>query len=326
MKVNLNDVIEAIENLSDEYTYYYYIPREEIVSYSDYSGWSDPGMPETVYNDDLIALPTRKEVDDYGNMVRFIESQPDGDAKEWMGNAIHGRGAFRMFRAAAERFDLLSDWYDFQEKAHRATAMVWCEENGIIYEDRLKPLDDEEEDDLYEEEEEEIPVPVPKEEKLNLRIVDITDKNYMNLIFLKDEYNRFAARYTGEAPESDPDRAQDELEDLLDQGCIIFAASDHGRYLGYIVLLESPDELRLKELFVRSDSRRKGIAGALMKKAESRAAEAGLEEVTNTVQPDNQVMISFLNSCGYNTLGMLEVHKAGAKRGAVKVGNHEFDL
>lgn len=252
MKVNLNDVIAAIENLSDEYTQYYYIPKEEIVSYSDYSGWSDPGMPETVYNDDLIALPTRREVDDYGNMVRFIESQPDGDAKEWMANAIHGRGAFRMFRAAAERFDLLSEWYDFQEKAHRATAMVWCEENGIIYEDRFIPANDDE-DDLFEDEEEEEPVPVPvrAEEKLNLRIVDITDRNYMNLIFLKDEYNRFAARYTGTDLVSDPDTAQDELEELLDQGCRMIAASDHGRYLGYMILNETVDELRLKELYVR---------------------------------------------------------------------------
>ena len=73
--------------------------------------------------------------------------------------------------------------------------------------------------------------------------------------------------------------------------------------------------------------RRKGIATLLMKKAEQAAAEAGLEEVTNTVQPDNQVMIAFLNSCGYNTLGMLEVHKAAAvPRGKVLVGKHEFDL
>lgn len=325
MKVNLNDVVEAIESLNDELTPYYYIPKEEIVTYSSYSGWSDPGMPEQVYDEDLIPLPDRREVDDYGNMERFIEAQPEGDAKEWMANAIHGRGAFRMFRAAAERFDLLQDWYEFQTKAHRATAMVWCEENGIIYDDM--PFMPNEDDEDYEEPEEE-PVPVkPAVPSFNVKVIDVTDRNYMNLIFLKDEYNQFLDRYNGQPVQSDTDNAQDQLEELLDSGFRIFAASEHGRFLGYIVLDESVNQIRLKELYVRKDMRRKGIATMLMKKAEQAASEAGLDEVTNTVQPDNQAMIAFLNSCGYNTLGMLEVHKGTAgTRGKVLVGKHEFDL
>ena len=330
MKVNLEDVLEAIDFTSDEISHYYYIPQERIIMRNEFEGWVDPDLPDEVEPEDLIPLPTRREIDDYGNMLSFIEQKTDGDAREWLSNAVHGRGAFRMFRAACERFGLIQDWYDFRDRCHRATAILWCEENGIVYTDQKKPREDDEDLDFAEdlfEDEPEVPETVTASPRLELRLVEVTERNYMNLVFLKAEYDVFLKKLKDVKADTDPDEAQDRLEEALERGWRIIAASDHGRYLGYIILDEGSEEICVRELFVRPESRRKGIATALMEKAEAVAEEEHCDGVVSHVQPENTSMFAFLRSIGYTSLISVEIRRSKEKgQKSIQIGSERFDL
>ena len=67
MKVNLLDVIDAIDTINEEETYFYSIQDEEIV-YALYDGEDE---------EFFIPLPTKQEVNDYQNMVNFTETIED---------------------------------------------------------------------------------------------------------------------------------------------------------------------------------------------------------------------------------------------------------
>ena len=45
--------------------------------------------------------------------------------------ALHGRGAFRMFKDTVHRLGLQDAWYAFRDRALREIAIDWCEANGI---------------------------------------------------------------------------------------------------------------------------------------------------------------------------------------------------
>ena len=64
MKVNLLDVIDAIDTVSEDETYFYSIQDEEIV----YA--LDDGEDDEFF----VPLPTKEEVNDYQNMVNFTET------------------------------------------------------------------------------------------------------------------------------------------------------------------------------------------------------------------------------------------------------------
>ena len=171
MKVNLLDVIDAIDTINEDETYFYSIQDEEIV----YA--LDDGEDEEFF----IPLPTKQEVNDYQNMVNFTESIEDDKKRDWFENAIHGKGAFRRFRATLERFGMETEWYDYLEACHRELAIEWCEQHGIVYDmtARCEEVDDDwvEEDVVVEKE------PI-KQVHIPLRFVRIDEDNYMSALSL----------------------------------------------------------------------------------------------------------------------------------------------
>ena len=71
----------------------------------------------------------------------------------------------------------------------------------------------------------------------------------------------------------------------------------------------------------------KGMKGAIAK-AEELAASYGEETVYNYVHPNNDGIIAFLKSRGYDVLNLIEVRKpyqGETLRTKVRVGEHEFD-
>ena len=141
--VTLDEIVDAIDSIEDEETAYLDPQTGKI----QYTGSDDENMDER--SDDWIALPDKYERGDYHNMELFIEQVEDGEAGDWLENAIRGKGAFRRFRAAADKFHLLQDWYDFEALQHKKLAIAWCEENGIIYDSTASGEQDEDEEDSY---------------------------------------------------------------------------------------------------------------------------------------------------------------------------------
>lgn len=307
MKVNLDQVILAIDAASDTNKAYYYIPKEEIV-------WEDDDDFRKYDYDDLIPLPDRRDIDDYGNMERFINRVNDEEIKEWLSNAIRGRGAFRMFRAALERFHMLNDWYDYRDRCHRVTAMDWCEENGIEYEGPRYIIEDDYDDLDDEEEWETIPEKpaAQKPQKPEFKIISIGRKNINQLVFLSSAFIDEQLVKNHQKAADDPDEALNRLEDAMKQGYVLEAVSDHGRFIGYSISHENDDTLSMDEIFVRKDMRRKGAGRLLVNSAEKKASESGTD-LKFEIMPYDRDMIAFLKKCGYDVMTSITIGKSEEK-------------
>ena len=297
MKVDLQDVIEAIEEADDE-TKAYYLPRTGQIVYD--------ADEEDI--EDGIALPDRRAVNDYHNMELFIETVDDDKTAEWLANAIHGRGAFRMFRATLERFGLTENWYDFLDRQHRILAIEWCEDNGIEYETSYGQVTEEEEDEedysygfsedynLDRNAAKQKPVEMPKQ----VRIAPVTSHNSANIVYMYADCRKELAALKNVRAGQDIELAQQEIDEALAGQEMIFAAVKDGRYAGYMILKPGTD-LILKDMYVRPDYRRRGIATAMFVKAQEIAAEEGMQ-LSVVMKPYIEKMLGFLQKQGWNCL------------------------
>ena len=281
MKVNLLDVIDAIDTINEDETYFYSIQDEEIV----YA--LDDGEDEEFF----IPLPTKQEVNDYQNMVNFTETIEDDKKRDWFENAIHGKGAFRRFRATLERFGMETEWYDYLEACHRELAIEWCEQHGIVYDmtARCEEVDDDwvEEDVVVEKE------PI-KQVHIPLRFVRIDEDNYMSALSLCDTYLQELDQYAGLSSSSDYDRAQNYLEEALEEKDI-YVLSDHGRFIAMAICRMNGSVTTITDLCVVKDKRRSGVARQLVQEIQ----KAEVHPLQFEVPTNNSIMHAFLQAVGY---------------------------
>ena len=78
-----------------------------------------------------VSLPTEFDVHEWAIMERFALSYPDDRISDALYQAMHGRGAFRLFKAALRRFNITDDWYAFEAEVLMGMAAGWCEANDI---------------------------------------------------------------------------------------------------------------------------------------------------------------------------------------------------
>ena len=300
MRVELTDVIDAIDNADDRVQYMYYIPYEEVLVYENnhFRGEDLPDdFDEKAEEQDFIVLPDRHEINDYENMEKFAEQYEDEEVAEWLANSLKGKGAFRRFRAVLDRFTIEDEWYDFLELQHKVLAMEWCEEHGIEYHDDTLRF----EKKTAVSEMRNITVP-------SVRVIPVTDDNYMNVIFMAADFHKQMMKYRGLKDRQNEQDAQYNLEDRLDYGDVIFAAGDHGRFIGYAVMQDNNSCMSLVELFVQPDQRRRGVANLLFAEAEKKAKEAGTE-LHVRVPYGCRPMFSLLKKHGFTTLEPLEIRR-----------------
>ena len=281
MKVNLLDVIDAIDTINEDETYFYSIQDEEIVY----------ALEDDEDDEFFIPLPTKQEVNDYQNMVNFTETIEDDKKRDWFENAIHGKGAFRRFRATLERFGMETEWYDYLEACHRELAIEWCEQHGIVYDmtARCEEVDDDwvEEDVVVERK------PI-KQVQIPLRFVRIDEDNYMSALSLCDTYLQELDQYAGLSSSSDYDRAQNYLEEALEEKDI-YALSDHGRFIAMAICRMNGSVTTITDLCVVKDKRLSGVARQLVCEIQKEEVEPLQFEVPT----NNPIMHAFLQAIGY---------------------------
>jgi len=148
--VKLSDVLEGMELQSDQSFAYIdrqsgrllQISEEDIRIAEDEEVDDDiPVWQQSIIQDAraiindasnrYLALPDRFEIDEWSLMRTYCENVKDETSRERLLDAIHGRGAFRMFKDAVHRLQLADDWYAFRDTRYRAVAIEWCQRNGL---------------------------------------------------------------------------------------------------------------------------------------------------------------------------------------------------
>jgi hypothetical protein len=71
-------------------------------------------------------------------MRRFANSVEYADARDEILRAIHGTGAFRLFRMTVDRLGLRDAWFRYRDDSMRDLARAWLEEHGIAYVEEVR--------------------------------------------------------------------------------------------------------------------------------------------------------------------------------------------
>ncbi len=102
---------------------------------------------------------------------------------------------------------------------------------------------------------------------------------------------------------------EEELMDYIKNNYSIFVAKCDDSCAGFLVMRCMEEIWWVDTLYVNPKSRRKGIANALYERAELQASGSGPDNLFVWVHPNNQKMLSFLRSRGYDVLNLIEVRK-----------------
>ena len=120
--ISLSEVIEAIELQTDESVSYLDPDSGEIVDVTDemrsaveegeledMPGWMRDAVPrvrEALESGRCLALPSKFDVHEWAIMDQFSRGQENERVQEELLDAIHGAGAFRMFRSTIRRLGI----------------------------------------------------------------------------------------------------------------------------------------------------------------------------------------------------------------------------
>ena len=149
--VRLSDIVDALEMQADEYPYYLDLDTGQVVGVSQgllrdaEESDDEPDLPawqkdeweiarRIVFTGRFQKLPTKFEVHEWAIMRDFSHSVESDRIREDLLRAIHGTGAFRIFKDTVRRYGIEPAWFRFRTEALRQIALDWCEENHIVWE------------------------------------------------------------------------------------------------------------------------------------------------------------------------------------------------
>ncbi len=149
MVISLRKVVEELEILPDEATLFLQPETGQLIALGDEEaglvedGRTDelpdwladelPAIQEILAAEHWLPLPTRFDIHEWAIMDAFARSREDPGLGDELLAAIHGRGAFRVFKDVLDRRGVQQDWYRFREEAVAEIASAWLDERGIAY-------------------------------------------------------------------------------------------------------------------------------------------------------------------------------------------------
>ncbi len=90
---------------------------------------------EVLGSADWLPLPDKFEVNDWDIMQRFAQSLPSREHEQEVLDAIHGRGAFRMFKGTIRRLGIEEAWFTFKTRCLEDMARDWLKAEGVPFDD-----------------------------------------------------------------------------------------------------------------------------------------------------------------------------------------------
>lgn len=151
MRVKLNEVVEALESVTEEHTHYLDKRTGEIILLtseelqaaeeddliSEYPDWQRESIlkaREVLQDSEAFAqLPDQFEVHEYQIMEDFCLAFEDRQVGQDLLRQIKGAGAFRRFKNSIHSMGIEKAWYEFKRNELEKIAIEWLEENKIPY-------------------------------------------------------------------------------------------------------------------------------------------------------------------------------------------------
>lgn len=135
MNIDLDEIIDAIQGGNRDVTYYLNTRSGEIIMRSEH-------FPIRELNDiddeldknweNILELPNQRDVGEVRMMRDFVRDLPAGQAKDALTTALaQPKGVFRRFKDVCSSFNLLNDWYEYEDNRYVEFARRWCEDNEV---------------------------------------------------------------------------------------------------------------------------------------------------------------------------------------------------
>ena len=147
--ISLREVVEAMEALSDDWVSYLDPDSGEIItvteeerrlaedeSLDDVPEWQREVLPKiraVLESGRFLELPDRFDIHEWSIMEGFARGHDNDRIRQELLDAIHGAGAFRMFRSLIRRLGIEQNWYQFREERLAEIAREWLEEHKLPY-------------------------------------------------------------------------------------------------------------------------------------------------------------------------------------------------
>jgi len=147
--VSLKEIVDAMDLPNEERVSYLDPTTGEIVTVTDEDrrlaereDVDEDSLPEwereslriaraVLESGDCLALPDKFEIHEWALMERFSNSQAREGRRDVLLDAMHGAGAFRMFRSTIRRLGIEDEWCAFRQSAFEDIAKDWLEAHEI---------------------------------------------------------------------------------------------------------------------------------------------------------------------------------------------------
>jgi hypothetical protein len=152
LPVSLRDVVHEMDTFSEGVTAYINRKTGELFTVSDEeAGLVEDDMRdsedlpewqrellhkvrEVLESTDFIALPNKFDIHEWSVMDRFASSLSEDEDKEGqLRDVLHGRGAFRGFRALVKALGVEQEWYSYRAEAFEEIARRFLEAHEIPF-------------------------------------------------------------------------------------------------------------------------------------------------------------------------------------------------
>ena len=135
LKIDLDELYDAMENSSYEVEYYLDLETGEILFVSEGMDDEETGKLKNQIEEELDRyelIPKAESYEGYRDMQAFIATVEDDHLSELLEVAINGKGAFRRFKDVLLNYpEERERWFQFKDDRMKERALEWLDDIDV---------------------------------------------------------------------------------------------------------------------------------------------------------------------------------------------------
>ena len=135
LKIDLDELYDAMENSSYEVEYYLDLETGEILFVSEGMDDEETGKLKNQIEEELgryEPIPKAESYEGYRDMQAFIATVEDDHLSELLEVAINGKGAFRRFKDVLLNYpEERERWFQFKDDRMKERALEWLDDIDV---------------------------------------------------------------------------------------------------------------------------------------------------------------------------------------------------